>query len=176
MGSIGDIGEYASIVLSSENPLFPIHLRKMALGDGPDPRGGRGPRREGIMQAVGRSPQLTESDEKHRDGGVSRRRDAIHDPMPTVGRNQLEAIILLAYPESDFDVAPGHLGVGTPLGCQACTRGPLVEQLDIDHRSIIAQPHRPRRPSSCVARRTTHTHSLMPDSYSNGAAGPKRSD
>ncbi|MFF8186646.1 hypothetical protein ACF044_05240 [Microbacterium sp. NPDC016588] len=131
------MGEQTGIVLTSEDPLFSVHLREMALGDGADPRAGRRTRREGIMQTVERSPELTESYEEHRDGGVSRRRGAIHDPMPAVGGDHLEAVILLAYRESDFDVAPGHLSLGMPLGRQACTRGPLVEQLGIDHRSII---------------------------------------
>lgn len=137
MGQIGDIREHASIVFSSEDPPFPGHLREMTVGDGADPRAGRGPRREGIMQTIERSPELIESYEEHRQGGVSRRRDAIHDPMPAVGGDHLETAVLLSYTESDFDVAPGHLGPGTPSGCQARTRGPLVEQLGIDHRSII---------------------------------------
>lgn len=137
MGSIGDVREDAGILFTSEDPLFPVHLGEMPLGNGADPRASRRPRREGIMQTVERSPELTESCEEHRDGGVSRRRGAIHDPMPTVDRNDLEAVTLFSYPESDFEVAPGHLGLGTALRCQARTRGPLVEQLSIDHRSIM---------------------------------------
>ncbi|MBQ9915599.1 MAG: hypothetical protein IJO71_00155 [Microbacterium sp.] len=137
MGSISDVREDAGILFTSEDPLFPVHLGEMPLGNGADPRASRKPRREGIMQTIERSPELTESYEEHRDGGVSRRRGAIHDPMPAVGGDQLEAVILLAYRESDFDVAPGHLSLGMPLGCQARTRGALVEQLGIDHRSII---------------------------------------
>ncbi|WP_139327418.1 hypothetical protein [Microbacterium sp. RURRCA19A] len=137
MGSIGDVREHAGIVFTSEDPPFPVHLSEMTVGDGADPRAGRRTHREGIMQTIERSPELTESHEEHRDGGVSRRRDAVHDPMPAVGGDHLEAVILFAYSESDFDVAPDHLSLWTPLGGQACTRGALVEQLGIDHRSII---------------------------------------